>query len=87
MNSDPDFYRWQGGVDQKLNALLSRINDVATSKEGTHSTMYARIEAVESRTDMLESKWDRLLGAAVGIGIGAGAVGGGVGALVTSLIG
>lgn len=78
--------RWQGSVDAKLDAIGSRIDHVATSKDTAHAELGARIDGVDSRVDRLESRWDRLLGAAIGIGIGAGAVGGGVGALVSSLI-
>lgn len=83
---DVEVARWQGAVDAKLDALLTQVNSVASSKDGAHSALHGRIDLVEIRTDRLESKWDRLLGAAIGIGIGAGAVGGGVGALVSSLI-
>lgn len=71
---------WRGGVNAKLDAVLTRVDSIATTKDADHAAMNQRIDALESR-------WDRAIGAAIGIGIGAGAVGGGVGALVSSLIG
>lgn len=88
---------WRGGVDAKLDALLAQTAGMAQSKDEAHRLLHEKIERVDAdskdrndkvaeRTDALESRWDRALGAAAGIGIGAGAVGGGVGALVSSLL-
>lgn len=81
-----DEYRWQGAVDAKLDGIAARIDQIASAKDRDHAGLHTRIDDIGGRVDKLESKWDRLLGAAIGIGIGAGAVGGGVGALVSNLI-
>lgn len=72
---------------QALHQKIESVASLSTKQFDAYSaTAAARDAENERRIDVLESKWDRLFGAAIGIGIGAGAVGGGVGALVSSLI-
>ena len=78
---------WRGGVNAKLDVLISQLTDLSVAKKEDHRELHSRIDRTNTRVDLLESKWDRLFGAAIGIGIGAGAVGGGIGALVSNLIG
>lgn len=71
---------WRGGVNAKLDAVLTRVDLIANTKDTDHALMNQRIDALESR-------WDRLVGIVVGLSIGAGAAGGAAGALVSRVLG
>ena len=71
---------WRGGVDAKLDAVLTRVDSIANTKDADHAAMNERI-------DRMEARWDRLVGIIVGACVGAGAAGGAAGALVTSVLG
>lgn len=79
MSGDHTWARWQGGVDAKLDALLTQMAAMGEDKTRVHADH-------ERRIDSLEATRDKAIGALLAAAAVGGLTGGGVSSLINYLI-